>query len=97
MRVSESQLLGYDLKRELQGGDFWKDPQGYWDTVVWPAYIRAHQAVFQGGDVERGTPNGKVPDLAVFDGENWSMTEIFEGACDKIAKSMAFIPNATEP
>jgi nicotinamide/nicotinate riboside kinase len=35
---------------------FWKDPPGYVDKVVWPNYVEAHAALFEGGDAD-GTPD----------------------------------------
>ena len=37
-------------------GSFWQDPPGYWNDVVWPAYLKAHSKMFQNNDVEHGTP-----------------------------------------
>ncbi|KAE8218906.1 hypothetical protein CF319_g7303 [Tilletia indica] len=34
----------------------WQDPPGYYDNIVWPAYVLAHQGMFENGDVERGAP-----------------------------------------
>jgi len=78
-------------------GHIWSDPPNYWENIVWPAYVRAHQGIFKDGDVEHGLPNGKVPDLFVLDGEDWNMTEIFERACDKIIKSVVAAEKASEP
>ncbi|KAG2007426.1 hypothetical protein CC2G_015122 [Coprinopsis cinerea AmutBmut pab1-1] len=35
-------------------GEVWKDPPQYWEKIVWPAYIRAHEHLFEEGDVESG-------------------------------------------
>jgi len=37
-------------------GSFWQDPPGYWDNIVWPAYLKAHRKIFQNSDVEHGQP-----------------------------------------
>jgi hypothetical protein len=37
-------------------GSFWEDPPGYWDDIVWPAYLKAHRKMFQNNDVEHGQP-----------------------------------------
>ena len=34
----------------------WKDPEGYFDNIVWPAYELAHKGVFTDEDVEKGHP-----------------------------------------
>lgn len=31
---------------------FWEDPPGYVDKVVWPNYVRDHEALFEERDVE---------------------------------------------
>lgn len=59
-------------------GTVWKDPPGYFDNIVWPAYQAAHQGVFQRGDLDQGeavrvsgdepqTAGGPVSDLIVLD------------------------------
>lgn len=35
-------------------GTVWKDPEGYFDKIVWPAYELAHKGVFRNQDVEKG-------------------------------------------
>ncbi|PWN93170.1 P-loop containing nucleoside triphosphate hydrolase protein, partial [Acaromyces ingoldii] len=35
-------------------GTVWQDPPGYFDDVVWPAYVLAHEQMFSGQDVECG-------------------------------------------
>lgn len=62
----------------------WQDPPGYWDSIIWPAYVRAHEKMFQRGDVENGAPNGLVPDLFVLEGGKESMTSLFERTCEEI-------------
>lgn len=37
-------------------GTVWKDPEGYFDNIVWPAYELAHKGVFANHDVEKGEP-----------------------------------------
>jgi hypothetical protein len=32
--------------------DFWKDPEGYFDKIVWPSYQKEHNRLFIDGDVE---------------------------------------------
>ncbi|KAI3486736.1 hypothetical protein L1887_49686 [Cichorium endivia] len=43
-------------------GTVWKDPEGYFDNIVWPAYELAHRGVFEGHDVENGGPIVPAPD-----------------------------------
>ncbi|TKY86861.1 hypothetical protein EX895_004149 [Sporisorium graminicola] len=48
-------------------GTVWKDPEGYFDHIVWPAYELAHKGVFSEQDIEKGTPaqssaeDGSIP------------------------------------
>ena len=37
----------YDDKDKERGLDFWKDPPGYFDDVVWPTYLRLHSYLFR--------------------------------------------------
>nr|POE96445.1 nicotinamide riboside kinase [Quercus suber] len=44
-------------RREARSGyvtleGFWEDPPGYVDKVVWPNYVKDHQFLFEGGNVE---------------------------------------------
>ncbi|KAK7543140.1 P-loop containing nucleoside triphosphate hydrolase protein [Phyllosticta citricarpa] len=44
-------------RREARSGyitleGFWEDPPGYVDDVVWPNYVKDHNFLFQGGDVD---------------------------------------------
>ena len=52
-------------RRERRNGyvtleGFWEDPEGYFDDVVWPAYVREHGWVFEGGGGEGVVDVGKV-------------------------------------
>lgn len=35
-------------------GSLWRDPPHYWEQIVYPAYVRANEHLFEGEDVERG-------------------------------------------
>ncbi|PRP88499.1 nicotinamide riboside kinase [Planoprotostelium fungivorum] len=35
----------------IEGGGWWKDPPGYFDEYVWPAYSNLHSYLFVDGDV----------------------------------------------
>ncbi len=41
-------------------GTTWVDPPGYFDKIVWPAYVEAHKNLFEGGDVEKGELVGEM-------------------------------------
>ena len=69
----------------MPAGDVWTDPPNYFERVVWPRYVQAHQAVFEGGDVENGEAVG-VHCLSPKDGD---VTEVFEEACREIHRKCA--------
>lgn len=35
-------------------GSLWRDPPGYWESIVYPAYVQSSAGLFEGGDVEHG-------------------------------------------
>ncbi|KAA8631996.1 hypothetical protein SMACR_06226 [Sordaria macrospora] len=60
--VSKAKAL---QRREARDGyvtleGFWKDPPGYVDKIVWPEYVRAHEWMFEDGDVEKARLRGDV-------------------------------------
>lgn len=77
LKQRREQRFGYATAE----GTVWKDPPGYFDNIVWPAYQAAHQRVFQNGDLEQGdmarlsdeeqpTAGGPVSDLIVLDAQS---------------------------
>ncbi|PPQ96821.1 hypothetical protein CVT26_006222 [Gymnopilus dilepis] len=62
-------------------GSLWRDPPGYWDDVVYPAYVEAHKDLFEGGDVEHGKPTNKIKDLTLLESLDISMTEAVDRCC----------------
>ena len=62
-------------------GTLWRDPPEYWEQIVWPAYVDAHQGMLEGGDIEHGQPNGTVPGLILFEGLELNMSEQVERVC----------------
>ena len=53
---------------------------------MYPAYIEAHAAVFEGGDVENGAPTGKVPGLIVLESLKMTMGEAVTRCCEVIKR-----------
>lgn len=53
---------------------------------MYPAYIEAHEAVFEGGDVENGAPTDKVPGLIVLESLKMTMGEAVGRCCEVIKK-----------
>ncbi|KAF8230220.1 P-loop containing nucleoside triphosphate hydrolase protein [Tricholoma matsutake] len=62
-------------------GTLWRDPPGYWEQIVYPAYVDAHQEVFQNGNVEKGEAGSKVEDLVVLDILDMEMKDILKRCC----------------
>jgi nicotinamide/nicotinate riboside kinase len=44
---------------------FWEDPPGYVDKIVWPNYVKDHEWMFEGGDVDGGALKGRVGELEI--------------------------------
>ena len=65
-------------------GALWRDPPNYFEQIVYPAYVKAHERLLTDGDVERGLPNGTVKDLILIESEKLTMDEVFEKACEAI-------------
>lgn len=60
-----------------------QDPPGYWDQIVWPAYISAHRPLFVKGDVEHGTfDSTKIDGVVLL--EAGEMDDMVEKACQAI-------------
>ncbi|KAG6378371.1 hypothetical protein JVT61DRAFT_14096 [Boletus reticuloceps] len=80
--------LGYPLGVQFNPeGSLWRDPPMYWEHIVYPAYIEAHQDMFENGDVENGKPTGqRVPGLVVIEPvKRWaemSIDDIVRCCCD---------------
>lgn len=70
---------------DLVEGELWRDPPGYWEDIVYPAYIEAHQDLFTDGDVENGKLTGaKVEDLVLLETLNMTMSEAVTQSCSTI-------------
>jgi nicotinamide/nicotinate riboside kinase len=61
-------------------GESWEDPPGYFDKIVYPAYIKAHQHMFD--DVETGELNPEWSDVTVLG--SGDMTSTFRESCERI-------------
>jgi nicotinamide/nicotinate riboside kinase len=91
-------------------GAFWKDPPGYFEQLVHPAYLDAHRSMFtvrdlhrsrsalsrngQDGDVEGGSP--LLPGLVLIEPLRMSMDDIVARCCGELV-SVLRRPDATEP
>lgn len=67
----------------ISDASFWKDPPGCFENIVWPAYEDAHRRLFEGGDVDKGSPK---PDAAVtlLETDKTDMAGMVETACRSI-------------
>jgi nicotinamide/nicotinate riboside kinase len=63
-------------------GALWRDPPGYWEQIVYPAYIDAHREVFQSGDVENGEPGTRVEGLIVLESVKMEMNDVVKRCCE---------------
>ncbi|KAG8978180.1 ribosylnicotinamide kinase [Tulasnella sp. 427] len=74
----------YTAAAALEGG-YWLDPPNYWDGIVWPAFKKAHAALFADGDAENGTTlSEKIPDLLVLSGTETSMDQLLGQMCQGV-------------
>jgi len=62
-------------------GTLWRDPPGYWERIVYPAYVDAHRDVFIDGDVEAGAPADKVGGLILLLSLQVDMGEAISRVC----------------
>ena len=67
-------------------GALWRDPPHYWEQIVWPAYVRAHEKIFENGDVENGKSNGTVEGLVLVEGLQQSMGDIIDLVCERLVE-----------
>lgn len=66
-------------------GVLWRDPPEYWENIVYPAYLEAHQELFVGGDTEKGKLSGKkVENLMLLETLQMTMTEAVGRSCELI-------------
>ncbi|KIJ50607.1 hypothetical protein M422DRAFT_27227 [Sphaerobolus stellatus SS14] len=94
MRVPESVLKqrrherhGYHTADQSDSeGSLWRDPPNYWEQIVYPAYVRAHQHLFEGGDVENGKLTGKVPGLILWEATEVDVKDIVDKTMETVLK-----------
>ena len=59
-------------------GSLWRDPPGYWEDIVYPAYLEAHRDIFADGDVEHGA---LTKDLVLLETLDMTMSEAVDKSC----------------
>ncbi|KIJ08519.1 hypothetical protein PAXINDRAFT_18358 [Paxillus involutus ATCC 200175] len=70
------------------GGTLWHDPPMYWEQIVYPTYVEAHQDMFEHGDVENGKLTGEkevtgaVMMEPVKKGEEMTMDDMVRRSCE---------------
>ncbi|KIK68934.1 hypothetical protein GYMLUDRAFT_255552 [Collybiopsis luxurians FD-317 M1] len=69
-------------------GSLWRDPPQYWEQIVWPGYLEAHQGIFIDGDVEHGGPSGKVERLVMINGIEMSMDDLVEKCAQELKEAL---------
>lgn len=69
------------MQSDLAEGALWQDPPGYWEDIVYPAYLDAHKDIFVDGDVERGPLTSTVGGLILIEGLELSMSDAVERCC----------------
>ncbi|KAG5646838.1 hypothetical protein DXG03_002215 [Asterophora parasitica] len=62
-------------------GSLWRDPPGYWEQIVYPAYVDAHRDVFIDGDIETGAPGEKAKGLILLESLTMDMGEAVSRVC----------------
>ncbi|CCA74079.1 related to NRK1-Nicotinamide riboside kinase [Serendipita indica DSM 11827] len=47
LKKRRNERFGYHTAVQFSSeGSLWQDPPGYWDDIVWPAYLKAHKPHF---------------------------------------------------
>ncbi|GAA5891247.1 hypothetical protein JCM8208_002559 [Rhodotorula glutinis] len=70
-------------------GSLWKDPPEYWDSCVWPAYLRAHAPLFVSRDVEHGAFDPHAIDgIELLEANELGMEAMVVRACGAIYKAV---------
>ena len=76
---------------DAAAGGVWVDPPNYFEKIVYPAYITAHEQMFAGGDVEHGPLadgwTGRIGIVEPLEGAK-EMTKAFDAACGDVAKAV---------
>jgi len=83
LKKRRSERSGYATAEQMNSeGEFWKDPPGYFEQLVYPAYVDAHRAIFTDADVENGSP--LLPDLKLIEPLQMTMDDIVTSGCEEL-------------
>ncbi|KAH9171561.1 P-loop containing nucleoside triphosphate hydrolase protein [Lactarius sanguifluus] len=67
-------------------GSFWKDPPGYFENLVYPAYTDAHRSMFADDDVEQGS--AVLPGLVIIEASQLSMDDVVSRCCEELVTAL---------
>jgi nicotinamide/nicotinate riboside kinase len=75
-----------------------QDPPGYFDHVIWPGYLKAHEKLFENGDVEKGKllqpteeihgDGEQVKGMVMFEAQSLSLEDIINIAGKEIERGI---------
>lgn len=85
-------------RRERRNGyvtleGFWEDPEGYFDGVVWPNYVREHGALVEGGGEGVGSLDGQRVWLS---DPGWGLEECLEWVVGVLGREVGGIEEGVE-
>jgi nicotinamide/nicotinate riboside kinase len=74
---------------DAAAGGVWTDPPNYFEQIVYPAYVKAHEDMFKDGNVEDGDLWPRWQGLTVLKPLEGSseMSKAFELSCAAIIKA----------
>jgi nicotinamide/nicotinate riboside kinase len=72
----------------LTDGSIWLDPPGYWDNVIFPAYLDAHRAWYEGGDVVNGKLSKAAQDEKLALIEETEASDLVNQSCQVLLRKL---------
>ncbi|KZP34373.1 P-loop containing nucleoside triphosphate hydrolase protein [Athelia psychrophila] len=81
---------GYDSTgiQYREEGSAWCDPPGYWEAIIYPAYVQASAGLFEGSDVEHGGGARAVAGLLLIELLEMKMDEVVERVFEVLIKEV---------
>lgn len=87
LKERRSVRSGYATAEQMSSeGSFWKDPPGYFENLVYPAYTDAHRSMFADGDVEQGS--AVLPGLVIIEASQLSMDDVVSRCCEELVTAL---------
>ncbi|KDQ06486.1 hypothetical protein BOTBODRAFT_193029 [Botryobasidium botryosum FD-172 SS1] len=65
----------------------WVTYPAYWDQLVYPAYVRAHNDLFEAGDIEHGKLSGKIQGLLLLEPVEVDMSQMVDAICQHVLRA----------